>query len=350
MFERILVPLDGSKRAERAIPVAARLAHTSGGSVILVSVVSKSSGFWPSEAERTTLAQQGLATGLAEAERYLAGVATSPELERALTESVVLFGPTESTIIAVADSWQADLIVMCSHGYTGITRRIMGSVAEKLAREATVPVLVLREDGPVPGEAYPGATRPMRALVPLDGSSHARAALEPAAYLLAALAGPAPGVLHLVRVIQPVTTAIEEGGMLTASAKAKSYLSATVDDIREGFVAPAVAQLNLGVTWSVAVDTYVAETLLRTAENSEASEGDEMIGDCDVIALATHGSDGLERWVMGSVTEHVLRDTKLPLLIVPSQWQRMPGRSEQHEEEEIWIGEQDRSAVFSSVQ
>jgi nucleotide-binding universal stress UspA family protein len=107
MFQRILVPLDGSTRAERAIPVAARLAHASGGSVILVSVVSKSSGFWPSEAERTTQAQQVLATDLAEAERYLAGVATSPELEGALTESVVLFGPTESTFI--------ELHVHCGH-------------------------------------------------------------------------------------------------------------------------------------------------------------------------------------------------------------------------------------------
>src|SRR5713101_187980 len=138
MFRRILVPLDGSTRAERAIPVAARLAHTSGGSVILVRVVSKSSGLWPSASPQTTLAQQDLSA-----------VSTSLELEGVPTESVVRFGPTVSTLLAVADSSQADLIVLCSHGYTGITRRIMGSVAEKLAREASVPVLVLREDGPV---------------------------------------------------------------------------------------------------------------------------------------------------------------------------------------------------------
>src|SRR4051812_34049687 len=131
MFQRILIPLDGSTRAERAIPVAARLAHTSGGSVILVRVVSKSSDFWPSMAQQTTLAQQVLAADLAEAERYLGGVATSPELEGVPTESVVRFGPTVSTILAVVAASQADLIVLCSHGYTGITRRIMGSVAEK---------------------------------------------------------------------------------------------------------------------------------------------------------------------------------------------------------------------------
>jgi nucleotide-binding universal stress UspA family protein len=349
MFKRILVPLDGSTRAERAIPAAARLAHASGGSVILVRVVSKFSSLWPSVAERNTLAQQVLAADLAEAERYLRGVATSPELEDVPTERVVRFGPTVSTILAVASASQADLIAVCSHGYTGITRRIMGSVAEKLAREGSLPVLVLREDGPVPGAAHPGATRPLRALVPLDGSAHAKAALEPAAYLLAALAGSAPGVLHLVRVVQPVMTGIEEGGMLTASAKARRYLSSTAEHIREGFVAPAVAKLNLDVTWSVAVDTYVAETLIRTAEKAKPSEGDELLGDCDVIALATHGPDGLQRWVMGSVTEQVLRDTKLPLLVVPSLVQRMPARKEQTEEEDMGTGEQDTSDVFSSV-
>lgn len=349
MFQRLLIPLDGSTRAERAIPVAARLAHASGGSVILVRVVSKSSGLWPSVAERTTLAHRVLAADLAEAERYLAGIATSPELEGVPKESAVRFGPTVSTILAVADSSQADLIAMCSHGYTGIRRRIMGSVAQKLAREGSVPVLVLREDGPVPEVAHPEATRPLRALVPLDGSAHAKAALEPAAYLLAALAGPALGVLHLVRVVQPVTTNLEEGGMLTTGAKARRYLSTTAEHIREGYVAPAVAKLNLEVTWSVAIDTYVAETLIRKAEKGQASEGDELLGGCDVIALATHGRDGLQRWMMGSVTEHVLRDTKLPLLIVPSGAQRMPAGKEQTEEEDMGIREQDTSAVFSSV-
>ena len=340
MFRRILVPLDGSTRAERAIPVAARLAHTSGGSVILVRVVSKSSGLWPSASPQTTLAQQVIAADRAEAEQYLSAVSTSLELEGVPTESVVRFGPTVSTLLAVADSSQADLIVLCSHSYTGITRRIMGSVAEKLAREASVPVLVLREDGPVPGETHPDATRPLRALVPLDGSAHAKAALEPAAYLIAALAGSAPGVLHLVRVVQPVIAGSEEGGLLTESEKAKRYLSVTADHIREGFVAPAVAKLKLAVTWSVAIDTYVAETLIREAENRATAAGDAMLGDCDVIALATHGRDGLQRLVMGSVTERILLGTKLPLLIVLPQRRRGTARSEQAAEEGMGTGQQ----------
>jgi hypothetical protein len=88
---------------------------------------------------------------------------------------------------------------------------------------------------------------------------------------------------------------------------------------------------------------------MSRAEHEESLEDVEGIKRCDVIALATHRRGGLQRWVMGSVTEHVLRDTKLPLLVVPPQRQRMPARSEQTEEGNMGIREQDTSAIFSSV-
>ncbi|MEO8971144.1 MAG: universal stress protein [Ktedonobacteraceae bacterium] len=349
MFQRILVPLDGSTRAERAIPVAARLTHASGGSLILMRVLNKSSRLWPSMTLRTPQAQRAIDNELAEVEQYLSAIANSADLEEIPTETDARFGPTVSSILVVADATQADLIVLCSHGYTGMTRRIIGSVAEKLAREASVPVLVLRDEGPVPGELHADSTRPLRALVPLDGSAYAKSALEPAAFLIAALAGPAPGILHLLRVVQPVNARIKEGGMLTASEKARRYLSATADHIREGFVAPTVAQLNLAVTWSVAVDTYVAESLVRTAENAEAMEELEGLSGCDVIALATHGRDGFQRMAIGSVTGQILADTKLPLLIVPPRSQRVTIQSEPTAEANMGLREQSWSNAFSPV-
>jgi nucleotide-binding universal stress UspA family protein len=331
MFQRILVPLDGSSRAERAIPVAARLAHASRGTVILVRVVSKSNPLWPGRGQATTLMQRVVQEDVFSAGQYLKDIAASPELQDVPIKTVVHVGSTIPVILDVADASEGDLIILCSHGYTSMTRRIMGSVAQKLVREAPVPVLVLREDGPVPCELPPGTTRSLRALVPLDGSAHAKAALEPAAYLIAALADPAPGTLHLVRVVQPVTANIQAGGMLTESEKVRRYLSATAEHIYEGYVAPAVAKLNLAVTWSVAVDTYVAETLVKMAEHGAAPEWGEIVGDIDVIALATHGRDSLQRWVMGSTTERILLGTKLPLLVVPPQWQHKTVENEQEE-------------------
>ncbi len=98
--------------------------------------------------------------------------------------------------------------------------------------------------------------------------------------------------------------------------KAKRYLSSTVEQMRAGLVAPVMANLKLPITWSVAIDTDVAEGIVRVAENGEDAEGAGVFGRCDVIAMATHGRGGVQRWAMGSITERVLSATKLPLLIV----------------------------------
>ena len=329
MFQRILLPLDGSARAERAVPIAARLARASGGSILLVRVVSKSSQFFPSLASKPTLAQQVLAADFAQAEQYLADAAASADLQDIPLQIEVRFGPTVSTILAATDDYEADLIVLCSHGYGGLMRRIMGSVAEQLARHAPAPLLILRENGPVPGEWYETDARPLRALVPLDGSEQAEAVLEPAAQLVAALASRTPNVLHLLRVVQPVTANSKQGGMLTESERAKRYLEEVANQIREGVVAPAAAQQGLDVTWSVAVDTYVVETLTYAGSKEVNPQGPEVLGDCDLVALATSGRDGVQHWAMGNITQHLLMDTRFPLFIVPVQRQDWQARDEQ---------------------
>jgi len=227
MFKRILVPLDGSERAERAIPVAARLARASGGSVVLARVVSTPIEFWPALVSEPNKAQTIVDTDLADTKKYLASITIAPALDGVPTESAALFGPPASAILSVAHSSHADLIVLCSHGYTGMTRWVLGSVTEKVVRHASIPVFVLREGGPIPAGPYPDATRPLRALVALDGSSHAKTAIEPAANLIAALAAPAQGALHLTRVVKPVASDDEEKdpeGREHFLHKAKRYL------------------------------------------------------------------------------------------------------------------------------
>ncbi len=320
MFRRILVPVDGSARAERAIPIAARLARASGGTVILLRAVSMPVELWPSlVVPEPHLAEAVLDADRACVEQYLADLTMTPALEGIPTETFTLIGPPAATILSVAQSSQADLIVMCSHGYTGMTRWVLGSVAEKVVHSAPIPVFVLHERGPMPAGAHPDATRPLRVLVALDGSAYAKAAIEPAAQLITALAAPAQGALHLVRVVKPVTFEREEHdpeGREQFLHKAKRYLSSTVEHLREGLVAPTVAGFKLPITWSVAIDTDVASALIRVAENGEDAEGAGVFGGCDVIAMATHGYSGMQHWAMGSITERVLSATKLPILIV----------------------------------
>src|SRR5581483_10633413 len=156
----------------------------------------------------------------------------------------------------------------------------------------------------------------------LDGSTHAKVAIESAATLASTLAIPGQRALHAVRVVKPriderTLTREQCGGEQEQGVqKARKYLSSTVEHIREGLIAHSVKELGLTVTWSVAVDTDVASAIVRVGENGEDVEGAGVFGGCDVIAIATHGYGGLQRWVMGSVTERVLNAARLPMLIV----------------------------------
>ena len=320
MFRRILVPLDGSSRAERAIPVALRLARSSGGSIVLLRVVSTATELWPFLPGQQSLASTAINSALSEAQHYLAHVRTAFHEPNVAIETSMQVGPAASTILQAASDKQVDLMVLCSHGYTGLTRQIMGSVAERVARHAPVPVLVLREGGPIPAGPHPDASRTLRILVPLDGSVQAKAALAPAAALVAGLAAPATGALHLTQVVKPLPAHHEREEAVQEHARtlqrAKDYLLKMVEHLREDWNTPEIAPLDLSITWSVATDTHIADGILRVAETGEEAEGISPPGGCEMIAMATHGYSGVSLLTMGSVTEHVLNATKLPMLVV----------------------------------
>jgi nucleotide-binding universal stress UspA family protein len=98
--------------------------------------------------------------------------------------------------------------------------------------------------------------------------------------------------------------------------KAKQYLSATVEHIREGLVASPVADLKLATTWSVTIDDDIASGIIRVAEDGEDMEGTGVCDGSDLIAMVTHGYGGLQRRARVSIVERVLCATRLPLLIV----------------------------------
>ena len=317
MFKRILVPLDGSHRAEQALPVAARLAQASGGMVVLLRVVSLANQFASYGAMEPLITEREIDLRLEEAKDYLRNLARSGAMCGVDTKSLVLFGQPAAHILSVVDSQQIDLVVMCSHGYTGMARWLMGSVAEKVAHHASAPVLVLREGKPPLANLRPDDSGSLRILVPLDGSARAETAIAPAAHLVAALTAPGRGALHLTQVvvkpdIVPISHSEREGNL----CEAKQYLSSTVEEIREGLIADDDAGLKLSITWSVTIDDDIAAGIVRVAENGEDAAGAGVFGGCDVIAMATHGYSGLQRLALGSMTERVLHSTTLPLLIV----------------------------------
>jgi nucleotide-binding universal stress UspA family protein len=132
VYERILVPMDGSGRAELAIPHVEQLADRFGAEVILIWVVVDDAG----------------GEGSSPAERYLDGLQTRLQGAGAAVRSMtVVAGDAAGAILRVADEEQVSLICMTTHGLGGIRRLVLGSVADEVVRRANVPVLLVR-----PGE------------------------------------------------------------------------------------------------------------------------------------------------------------------------------------------------------
>ena len=332
MFQRIVVPLDGSERAGEAIPVAARIARASTGSIVLLSVQGPPIDF----ARQRQFASLSLEDRVAERKAMaveLARLAASEELKGITTVTEVIEGLPALTILERAQVQQADLIILCSHGRSGITRWAMGSVAQKVARHSTMPVLVLRTGWPMDMPDH--GIRPLRVMVALDGSPLAESALLPAAQLSAALSAPRPGELHLVRVL-PFSTAFDYGQEDDVAKlrqekmqEARTYLQEVTQKLAE----QSPDQVSMQVNTSVATSLDTAETLINIAETGDGEGMTRITSTCDVIALATHGRSGPARWVMGSITERILGATRLPLLIVrPRQIDDQPAEKKSAEQ------------------
>ena len=315
MFERILVPLDGSERAEQAIPVAALIAKATGGSIVLLQVVEQVAAYDDIYSVRSTfVSPQEIEAARMKATDYLTSLTHKDELEGVGIQVEVLAGAVAPTISAFAQSTTADMIVMCSHGYTGFKRWFLGSVADVVSRSASVPVLILREGESLPTDMFQNGSS-LRALVMVDGSPLSEAVIEPVAHLVAALASPAQGIVHFLRIVDfPVTYGHGKSqvnfSMEFVSQEeqaANVYLTTLMEQLQKG----SVASLNLSLTASVVSSSDVAHTIVEASESPENGYA--------LLAMSTHGRSGWKRLVIGSITQRVLHSTKLPILIVRPQ-------------------------------
>jgi nucleotide-binding universal stress UspA family protein len=294
MLETILVPLDGSALAERALPYATRLARAAGGRLVLV----RATGARPA-AGGTRVAPA------AEAEDYLRTArAGLYELAPDRIGAVVYGGDAAEAVLAEVRLRRAGLIVMATHGRGGLGRALYGSVADAVLRHAPAPVLLVpaaceRRWPPArPPGAEPGP--PRRVLVPLDGSDLAEEALAPAGALAAALGA---GLLLAQAVPFPVVAsgssqedASDAGGPDAEVGAAWRYLEEVAAPLRAA-----------GREVEVRVEAGMVVPTLARIERELDVEG---------VAMATHGRSGLARAVLGSVATEVLHRTTAPVLLV----------------------------------
>lgn len=296
MLQKILVPLDGSTLAERALSPAMSLAQPVQGEVTLLRVpwvhpisIDEYSGstewLYPDQAQEQTVN---------DAVAYLDEIGGQWAREGVTVRTKVVIGDAASVILDAAAMLAQELICMTTHGYSGLTRWVLGSVTERVLRAAPCPVMVVRE---------PRAIRHI--LIPLDGSTLAERALEPG--LEVALRLDARVTLLQVATGIPVPhDAIYQ--METMERNVGEYLaSSTIDHAKIYLEAVAQRLAERGVQISTEVtDGFAAQRIVDYGVSH----------DVDLIVMATHGRTGLRRWAYGSVTEKVLRSGQCSLLVV----------------------------------
>jgi len=144
MYKRIAVPLDGSELAETALPHALELARCMGGEVYPIRVAPPAQYVVSPAGGAPLFPEEVLQQDRREAERYLEVVAARCQTEGVAAHVQLLIGPVAETVVDFAKENGMDLIVMSTHGRSGVSRWVYGSVAEKVLRGAHCPTLIVR--------------------------------------------------------------------------------------------------------------------------------------------------------------------------------------------------------------
>jgi nucleotide-binding universal stress UspA family protein len=295
---RILVPIDGSRFAEAAIPVARRLSEAGSNAQLHLVLVHESRLALVAAGEFPVgeLAEYDLARKHREAE-YLAE--TAAEI-RGATFSLHE-GRAGPELVAAIEKRHPDLVVMATHGRGRISRLWLGSVAEYVVRHAHVPLLLVRPtDGPLPTFE--------RALVLLDQSREAEAILE----VLTAFSQAAQTHLTLYHAVSTWPMA--------APAGMPAYVQPLPYETYEGMRAEAQTYLDRVAERLRARGLQVAA--LAESGTDPASSALERLesGGYDFVALTTHGAGGLKRLLLGSVADKIVRGSQKPVLLLrPTQ-------------------------------
>lgn len=318
VFKRILVPLDGSMCAEEALPVAAHIARTSDATVVLVRIVPPSYRHDMSPGNRAVLPREVNQQNRQKADNYLKQVVSNELLDGIGLHTELLLDNSVDVLVDYAKEQQVDLIVVCSHGHTGMKRWINGSVAQQMLRQNPIPLLIVQQGTSSLFQEIEAQHRPFNILVTLNGSILADTVLLPAAWISATLSAPLRGKLHLLRIVQPTYQINARAGNMVRRMNDEAIYQATIYLKRmEHLISQSeLKQFHLDITSAVAFEADVAHTLMRVAEYGETFNNAKVGNGYDTIALATHGRQGLPRWIVGSVAEQLLGNTHVPLLVI----------------------------------
>jgi nucleotide-binding universal stress UspA family protein len=309
-IRNILVPLDFSGFARQALTCAVPMARAYRAKISFVHVVSPAAPLAsmpggtaympativPSQTDNLVKVSQ---THLDELAAYLLQ-------EEVRGRAIVCEGNPAYEVVAAAQSLKADLIVLSNTGRSGLKRVVLGSTAERIVRHAHCPVLTVRRQSSGPAmrllsletPLYPERLPWRRILVPLDFSLTSLRALN-VAVLLAKQSGARLLLLNVVEP-NPYATGMEGAVLVMPDATIARNAKQQLPQVARRFIPKSVRATSL------VARGRAADVIVETAEEKGV----------DLIVLSTHGHTGLERMLMGSTAEQVVRQAKCPVLVV----------------------------------
>ncbi len=287
MFHKILVPLDGSQEAERALDTALKLAQAAQGELLLLRSIKVVHMMMPAMATEYDWSwpEYSREQSRQEVRDYLEGVAERIEQMDIAVNTLAVEGDTASIIVDTAEMKDVDLIIMSAQGWSTARVRELGSITERVLHSASCPVLIIRAE-PID-----------RMAIALDGSLLAERALTPGMALAEAL----QAQVMLLRVSEPETVA--HGALLPARER---QIVLQAREAAEAYLHDTAHHLDDNVQTFVVGGTAVVDSILDFAR----------LHAIDLLVMSTHGRTGLRRWLYGSVTARVMRASHTSMLII----------------------------------
>ena len=297
MFSRMLIPLDGSETAENVLPYGRRLAAVAHVAVELLGVVEMADIAGDIAANQATYAEALIREAVRNSTEYLESVART--FRNGKVRCTVEQGRPQDVITAAAAAESDTLIAMATHGRSGVSRWLLGSVTEKVLRGTINPLLVVRApgDSKTDGEAVLSSV-----IVPLDGSDIAETILSPVAALAKAL----EMQVILLRVYGvPLATYGEDDYYVPDYLELKDQIKDEADSYLNSR-AGLLRQQGVAEVSTVIIEGSAADAIISLARKTPDN----------LVAMSPYGRSGLQRWILGSVTEKVVRHCEDPVLIV----------------------------------
>jgi nucleotide-binding universal stress UspA family protein len=300
MLRSLVVPLDGTRFSEHALPLAEGIAQATGAQLHLAHVHVPH----PPEALIANTQFQYEGVDLDEYDRrdrawertYLDGLAQRVVQEcSASVDTALLEGEVPTTLEEYAREVNADAVILSTHSRTGVRRVWMGSVAEALIRAGNLPILAVHAEE---GEKVGPPLEIENILIPLDGSELAESILQAAADLAIAFNA-------RVTLLQVISSRFPtNNGLVPALPQHWTEALQAGEDYLEK-VARRLRTRGMRVDPMVMAHPKPSQAIQDVATEVEAG----------MIAMATHGYSGVKRALFGSVAEDVLRHSDVPMLI-----------------------------------